>query len=164
MRTRPQGRLLRSSPKTSSAGGMWPLGSRAAPRGRTQWEAVRPCPKNGTQHGRGTRRARFRHTPRGPASGVSPEVGTRGPQPHHSRSPEWKPPESGDRGSLGPDRVPPRSGHDSALGGKEIPTPAITWMRLEDSAVCEASQSQDTSCATPVLRGPWKSHVHRDRK
>lgn len=103
-------------------------------------------PEDGTRDGRGTRRARSPYPPR--------EVGTPCPQPRRSRSPGWKPPESGHRGSNGPDGVAPRRGRDSALRREEIPTPATTRMRLENMVVRETSPSQDTSCVTPVLRGP----------
>ena len=53
----------------------------------------------------------------------------------------------------------------SALKRKEALTPATTWMNSEDVTLSEISQTQkDGRCAIPLLRGPWSSQVHRDRK
>jgi len=42
--------------------------------------------------------------------------------------------------------------HYSAFNRKGIPTPATTWMNLEDIMLSETSQSlRDKSCLTPLI-------------
>ena len=53
----------------------------------------------------------------------------------------------------------------SASKRKEILTPAATWTDPEGRILSEISQTQkDRYCVIPLLGGPWRSQVHRDRK
>lgn len=109
-------------------------------------DAVRPSPKNGTQAGRGTRERLPVHTTRGrhapstatPFAGPRVETAARVQKPRLERTRRGR---SAQGASFG-------------LGKEDIPTPATPRMRLENVAVCDTSQPQDTPCVTPVLRGP----------
>lgn len=124
----------------------WRPGPRAASGGRTQRKAVRPSPKNGTQAGRGPRERLPVHTTRGrhAPSTAAPLAGPRVETAARVRKPRL---ERTRRGRSA-------QGASFGLGKEDIPTPATPRMRLENVAVRDTSQPQDTPCVTPVLRGP----------
>lgn len=109
-------------------------------------DAVRPSPKNGTQAGRGPRERLPVHTTRGrhAPSTAAPLAGPRVETAARVRKPRL---ERTRRGRSA-------QGASFGLGKEDIPTPATPRMRLENVAVRDTSQPQDTPCVTPVLRGP----------
>lgn len=119
-------------------------GASSGSGGRTRRKAVQPSPKNGTQDGRGTRRGRLGYTHE------------RSARPVHGRIARGA--RSGDRPSPGTEERTGQTGPPSARWA------SFSLEREGKSDACDSlSQSQDTSCVTPVLRGPQKRHIHRDR-